>query len=93
MTHPLQENPRLKEIWLRDAKDRFPLGTRVRVTHSDVPEYLGLAGTVTDYDIGLDGDWPIISVRFDEPKKIFFSGLLDEMPGDSFYDDELEIIT
>jgi hypothetical protein len=81
---PLQENPYLKEIWLRDARQGYPVGTRVRIQESDVPDYLGMTGSVTGHDVGLDGDWPLIRVDFDRAA--------GGVRHDGFYESELLII-
>ncbi len=57
-----------KSQWLKDAKVRIPVGTRVRVVRSDVEEYVGATGVVADYDLGYDADeWPLVGVIFDKP--------------------------
>lgn len=84
MTRPLQENPYLKEIWLRDMREVFPEGCRIRIKESDEPRYLGLTGVVVGHDVGVDGDWPLISVRFDHA--------VGSVERDGFYDDELDKI-
>jgi hypothetical protein len=81
---PLQENPHLKEAWLRDAREGYPVGTRVRIQESDVPEYLGMTGSVGGYDIGMDGDWPLIRIVFDRAAGGVYH--------DGFYESELVII-
>jgi len=63
----LQESPTKKAAWLTSAGQRIPPGTRVRVVASDVPAYVGATGTVVDYDLGDDGSWPLVGVRFDAP--------------------------
>jgi hypothetical protein len=79
----LQESPRLKSAWLEEAQRRWPVGMRVKVKASDLSEYIGLTGVVMDYDVGHNGDYPLIGVEFDMPLS---------PPRDGFYDDELEVI-
>lgn len=81
---PFQENPYLKAIWLRDMQDALPEGCRVRIKDSDEPRYLGLTGVVVGHDVGGNGDWPLISVRFDHT--------VGSVDSDGFSDDELEVI-
>ena len=88
----LQESPSKKVAWLDDAKKRVPVGTRVKVVVSDVLEYVGVLGTVIDYDLGIDGEWPMVCVVFDTPIK--HVGSADPTKRDAFYcdgndDDEL----
>lgn len=90
---PLQENSKLKEAWLRDAQEAFPVGTRVRVRESDLAEYLGATGRVIGHDIGYDGDWPLIRVSFDHVIKVASGKATHDRTHDGFYDEELEIIT
>lgn len=84
-----QESISKKADWLKATKRRFPAGTRVRVVKSDVPEYVGLKGTVADYDLGTRGDWPLIGVKFDGPIKT--SEWPTTVSRDSFYDDEIVV--
>lgn len=93
MTRPLQEDPERKQAWLQNATKLFPVGTRVRVCDSDVDEYVDATGIVTGYDLGLDGDWPLICVNLTYARKAMFSRTGNEQDSDGFYDDELEIIT
>jgi len=86
----IQESEARKEDWLRGAKRRFPIGARVRVVASDVPEYIGAKGTVIGHDIGDSGSWPLVSVKFDAP--IRHEGSLvqrDGFYGDGSSDDEI----
>jgi hypothetical protein len=76
----LQESPAKKAAWLEEAQRRWPVGARVKVAASDLEEYIGLTGVVTDYDVGESGDWPLVTVKFDMPLS---------PPHDGFYDDEL----
>jgi hypothetical protein len=76
-----QESPTKKAAWLEEVQRRFPVGTRVKIKGSDLPEYIGRTGTVVDYDLGNDGDWPLAGVKFDGEHT---------PPRDGFYDDELE---
>ena len=62
----------------------FPVGARVKVIASDLPEYIGAIGTVVDYDPGCEGDYPLVGVRFDTP--------VLQRERDGFYDDEIVII-
>lgn len=82
-----QESTSKKADWLKATKRRFPVGARVHVVKSDVPEYVGLKGTVADYDLGSRGDWPLIGVKFDGPIKT--SEWPTAVSRDSFYDDEI----
>lgn len=68
-----------KRAWLERAQRRIPVGTRVRVVASDLDVYVGALGTVVDYDIGDDGSWPLVGVRFD--------AAIDGMERDGFYCD------
>jgi len=87
-----QESPRLKAVWLEEAQRRWPIGMRVRVKASDVQEYIGLTGVVTNYDVGIKGDWPLVGVKF-EPSIAGLPLLGGVAPArDGFYDDELEAI-
>jgi len=73
--------------WLAEAEKRIPVGTRVRVVASDAPEYIGVTGTVADYDSGGDDhDWPLVGVVFDSPVQAdsFHGGLKAR---DGFYCD------
>jgi len=79
-----QESPTKKAAWLKEAQRRWPIGVRVKVKASDLEEYIGLTGVVMDYDVGIDGDWPLVCVKFDMPL---------EPPRDGFYDDELEALS
>lgn len=81
--YSLQECQHCKSIWLRDATESFPEGCHVRIVNSDESRYVGLTGVVTGYDLGSDGDWPLISVTFDD-------GVAINISADGFYDDELE---
>jgi len=81
----LQESATRKAAWLVDAQQRLPVGTHVTVVHSDVPEYVGATGTVIDYDVGGDGDWPLVCVGFDTP--ISYSGASVPVVRDAFYCD------
>jgi len=83
MTKCLQENPESKAKWLADTSQRLPPNSRVRVIGGDVEKYLGATGFVTGYDIGGDGDWPLVSVAFDKP--IVADG--GEVSRDGFYYD------
>lgn len=80
----LQESVKKKDRWLQEAQSTYPIGTRVRVAGSDLPEQIGLTGSVRGHTVGMDGDWPLISVLFDAQA--------DGRDGDGFYDDEIEII-
>lgn len=81
-----QESPRKKARWVREMEVRFPVGCRVKVTSSDVDAYVGKTGIVADYDVGVDGDWPLVSVVFDAPFK--HDG--EVVKRDGFCDDEIE---
>lgn len=87
---PLQESRTKKMEWLRGAERRFPVGARVRVVKSDVPEYVGARGTVRNYNLGTTGDWPLISVKFDVPIKTSDgTASHDAFYGDGTSDDEI----
>lgn len=75
---PLQESSQKKAVWLKLIEQKLPVGTRVRIKESDVPQYVGQTGTVTGYDVGTFGDWPLVRVVFDKDGQ------------DGFYDDEVE---
>lgn len=62
-----------KTEWRRDAMQRLPVGTRVRVVRSDLDEYIGLKGTVTGYDLGGDGAWPGVRVKIGASTDTFFA--------------------
>lgn len=74
-----QESPRLKVLWLKATADLLPVGSRVRVVASDVPAYVGARGQVVGYDLGIHGEYPLVSVKFDEP--------IDNTAQDGFYFD------
>jgi hypothetical protein len=78
----LQASAERKAEWLADAQKRLPIGTRVQVVRSDVPGYVGVLGTVRDYNVGEIGDWPMISVAMDTGKR-------DGFYGDGDADDEI----
>ena len=66
---------------------KFPDGIRVVVLpgHGDSGEpeekrQVGLSGTVSGYDLGVNGNWPLIHVT------------LSDGTTDGFYDDCLEIV-
>lgn len=79
---PLQESSMKKDDWLRAAKRRFPVDSRVRVKASDVAKYVGKYGTVVGYDLGTRGDWPLVKVELD-------NGARDAFYGDGASDDEI----
>jgi hypothetical protein len=79
----IQESTEEKAAWLENVQKRFPVGVRVRVVGSDLPEYIDVTGVVIDYDIGVYGEWPMISVKFDT---------LSNPEHDGFYDDELKVL-
>jgi hypothetical protein len=85
MEKAFQEDENAKHRWREDAKWRLPIGSRVRVVRSDVPEYIGAAGQVIGYDIGLNGDWPLVRVAFDRPVRRPHTS--DETMHDGFYSD------
>jgi len=75
-----------KTEWLQQVSNRFPVGAQVRVVRSDVEEYIGTTGVVVDYDIGVDGEWPLVGVVFDTP----VGGVTrDGFYGDGYSDDEI----
>jgi len=87
-----QESPSQKAAWLEQAQRRFPVGTRVKVRASDLPEYIGLTGVVVGYDVGENGNWPLIDVKF-EPSvegQPLRGGVMPFQDG--FYDDELVVV-
>ncbi len=87
----LQESKALKKRWLIEAKRCFPIGTPVRVTDSDLPEYVGATGFVVDHDPEFVGGYPLISVAFcPELSSAPEDGSAEH---DGFYDDELEVLT
>jgi hypothetical protein len=86
---PFQEDMEAKRQWLLNTQVRLPPGTPVRVIDSDLDEYIGVTGSVVDYDIGRIGDWPLIGVRFDSPMDLP-NGPMDR---DGFYDAEIEPLT
>jgi hypothetical protein len=67
---------------------KFPVGARVRIIGSDLTMYIGLTGTVVDYDFSDEA--PLVGVEFDAPLEdahaMDGSGLTKR---DGFYDDEL----
>lgn len=81
MSNPvsLQESPEKKAEWLADAKVRLPPGTRVVVVKSDFDAYIGVTGSIIGYDIGHNGEWPMVRVKFDAP--------VDGAERDSFFAD------
>ena len=81
-TEIFQESPKLKAEWVERMKRDFPVGCRVRVVASDKKSYLGATGTVCDYDVGGNGDYPMIGTAFDP-------ALPGEPARDGFYDDEI----
>jgi hypothetical protein len=83
----LQESPEKKAAWLVEARRRIPVGTRVRVVKSDVPEYVGAIGTVADYDVGGCGDWPLVGVVFDVSIQVPGAGNENPVARDGFYCD------
>ena len=88
----LQESPQRKADWLEEAKERIPVGTRVKVVRSDVDEYVGATGIVVDHNAGDDGEWPMVSVVFDTPIKHSGSGYPTKRDGfycDGDKDDEI----
>ena len=88
-----QESLAGKMVWLNDAMKRIPYGTKVRVKTSDLKEYVGVTGTIIDYNIGSSGDWPLVGVVFDQP--VMVEGSLRYRDGfycDGDSDDELELI-
>lgn len=92
-----QESPMRKAAWLTDAQKHFPIGARVRVVKSDIPEYVGAFGVVVGHDVGTDGDWPLISVQFDAPITYAQGRRQDIAAGDGFYgdgdsDDEIVLV-
>lgn len=82
-----QESPRLKAIWLAEARQRIPIGTRVKVVRSITPEYVGVTGVVVEYDVGSKGEWPMVDVAFDEPTPVRSGRFADDIERDSFYYD------
>lgn len=65
---PLQEDPEAKERWRREVMRRWPIGARVRVLSCDgTKTYAGMTGRVRGYDLGIYGEWPMVSVYFDVP--------------------------
>lgn len=77
-----QESPRRKAQWLEEMKVKLPVGCRVRVLTSDLSQYVDATGTVADYNLGINGEWPMVGVVFDAP--------IDGTARDGFYDDELQ---
>lgn len=62
---PLQESPEKKATWLKDAKQRLPIHSRVIIFHAQdesVEKYVGRLGTVVGYELGELGEWPKIEV-------------------------------
>lgn len=82
---PMQESSAKKAAWLDEAKRRIPVGSRVLIRKSDVTEYIGTFGEVIDYDLGLDGSWPLVCVKFDSP--IVYPGNPQGATRDAFYCD------
>ena len=74
---PIQESHVRKHDWLSEVELSLPIGTRVRVLSSDIEEHVGQCGVVEAYDLGCQGEWPLVSV------------ILDGGTRDGFYDDEL----
>ena len=64
---PFTESPAQKAKWLRGAKRRFPEGSIVRIVQSDEPAYVDVYGTVSGYDLGPSGSWPLVQVQFERP--------------------------
>lgn len=77
----IQEDLLEKAAWLYSVTQRLPIGTRVRILNSDIPEQIGRVGTVIRYDPGQIGDYPLVSVCLDNPTET-----------DGFYDDEIVTI-
>ena len=78
----------------RSLAAKFPVGARVRIIRSDLGVYVGLTGTVLDYDLSSFPDEPShIGVSFDTPV-----ARPDLLPftaralRDGFYDDELVLL-
>jgi hypothetical protein len=78
-----QESPAKKAVWLEGAKKRFPLGANVIVREYDEESYVGLRGKVIGYDLGVNGEWPLVSVGFDD-------GQRDGFYGDGAKDDQIQ---
>lgn len=88
----LQEDSWRKCQWQTEMEKKFPIGCRVRVTGSDLLKYIGATAVVQTYDLGQDGDYPLISVKFDTPFPPDPEHSASPANGDGFYDDELERI-
>lgn len=73
-----------KAAWLSEAQRVFPIGTEVQIKKSDLPDHVGERGKVVGYDIGCDGEWPLISVEFSRPTRLNPVGARH-----GFYDDEI----
>ena len=88
MSNPvsLQESPERKAEWLLDAEARMPVGTRVKIISSDLDDDVGALGSVIGYDVGHDGEWPVIRVRFD---KLTGGRVQDSFYCDGCCDDEI----
>lgn len=82
-TELLTESPRLKAAWLTDAMCRVPEGTRVRIVASDVSAYINQPGVVIGFDVGTDGDWPLVRIKLD-------NGTIDAFLCDGQDDDEIK---
>lgn len=76
--------------------ERFRVGARVRIVDSDLAQYVGLTGTVLDYDFSgfSAGDPPLIGVLFDAPVlRVDLPSGSRPSTRDGFYDDELVLLT
>jgi len=73
---------------------RFPIGARVRVIRSDLDVYVGLTGTVLNYDLSISPDEPsLVGVSFDTPvTRTDLPPDAPRAPRDGFYDDELVLL-
>lgn len=70
---------------MESLKHRFPVGTRVKVIASDLPEYVARTGVIADYDAGDACSAPLIGVVFDAPVEL----AREVVTRDGFYDDEI----
>lgn len=63
----LQESEEKKDRWLEVARQRFPIGSRVKVILTGDPfleTFIGEEGVVVGYAAGISGDWPMVRVMF-----------------------------
>lgn len=73
----------------KPLRERYPLGTKVQITHFDDVRFVGAYGEVAAYSNGEDQyAAPMVLVRFTPPILLG----LREVTQDAFYDDEIEIV-